>query len=215
MCGKRPIPGNSPGVPSLPSAEKNSSVVIVPPTAGDADEFVAAVARSRALHADWVAPPATVDAFESYLQRSSRPDFAAFLIRLFTDGGQAGSIAGAIHVSNIVGEPLSSAYLGFYAFEPHARQGHMLAGLKLVLGRAFGELGLHRVEANIQPTNAASLALVRACGFRREGFSPKYLRIAGEWRDHERWALLAEELERCDPTSISRTIVCRPNVGRV
>jgi ribosomal-protein-alanine N-acetyltransferase len=69
----------------------------------------------------------------------------------------------------------------------------MKAGLKLVLQEAFGRLGLHRIEANIQPTNEASIALVRGCGFRNEGFSPKYLRIAGEWRDHERWALLVEE----------------------
>ena len=71
----------------------------------------------------------------------------------------------------------------------------MKAGLQLVLAHAFGELNLHRIEANIQPANQASIALVRGCGFRQEGFSPKYLRIAGEWRDHERWALLAEEFQ--------------------
>jgi ribosomal-protein-alanine N-acetyltransferase len=54
-------------------------------------------------------------------------------------------------------------------------------------------MSLHRVEANIQPNNAASIALVKRCGFRLEGFSPRYLKIAGEWRDHERWALLADE----------------------
>ena len=69
----------------------------------------------------------------------------------------------------------------------------MSAGLALVLDQAFTTLGLHRIEANIQPENEASLALVRGLGFRKEGFSLAYLKIGGEWRDHERWAILAEE----------------------
>lgn len=159
------------------------------PTARDADEFLAAVARSKQLHADWVTPPATVDAFGHYLERSSRSDFAAFLVRRADER----ALAGVINISHIIGEPLSSAFLGFFAFEPHSRQGYMRAGLQLALAHAFDVLGLHRIEANIQPANVASIVLVQSLGFRREGFSPKYLRIAGEWRDHERWALLAED----------------------
>jgi len=159
------------------------------PTPADANEFLAAVARSKQLHGEWVKPPATVDAVARYVERSSRSDFAAFLVRRAEDR----ALTGVINISNIIGEPLSSAFLGFYAFEPHARQGHMRAGLRLALAHAFEGLSLHRIEANIQPANLASIALVESLGFRREGYSPKYLKIAGEWRDHERWALLAEE----------------------
>jgi ribosomal-protein-alanine N-acetyltransferase len=68
----------------------------------------------------------------------------------------------------------------------------MTAGLRAVLGAVFGELGLHRVEANVQPGNARSLRVVRRLGFEKEGFSRRYLKVDGDWRDHERWALIAE-----------------------
>jgi ribosomal-protein-alanine N-acetyltransferase len=63
----------------------------------------------------------------------------------------------------------------------------MREGLELVKRYAFAELGLHRLEANIQPDNAASIGLVKRCGFSYEGTSPAFLFIAGQWRDHERW----------------------------
>ena len=58
----------------------------------------------------------------------------------------------------------------------------MLQGMQLVAKHAFDQLGLHRLEANIQPANLASIALVTRCGFRKEGFSPKYLQVFGQWR---------------------------------
>src|SRR3712207_9334314 len=72
----------------------------------------------------------------------------------------------------------------------------MRESLELVLDYAFGTLALHRLEANIQPGNAASIALARGAGFRLEGFSPRYLLIGGQWRDHERYAITAEEWRR-------------------
>jgi len=66
----------------------------------------------------------------------------------------------------------------------------MAKGLRADVRQAFTKLRLHRLEANIQPTNAPSIALARACGFTKEGYSPAYLKIAGRWRDHERWAIV-------------------------
>ena len=159
------------------------------PTARDEREFLSLVRASRALHGPWVSAPATPAAYRSYLTRMRKKDARAFLVCRRADD----AIAGVVNVSQIFIGPFRSAYLGYYAFAPSAGAGHMTEGMRLVIRHAFGAMGLHRLEANIQPANAASIALVRRCGFRREGFSPRYLKIGGRWRDHERWAITAEE----------------------
>ena len=154
-------------------------------------EFLDAVRRSRRLHERWVAPPASAPAYRAFLAHTRRPTQAAyFVIRRDTR-----ALVGVINVSEIVRGNFQSAYLGYYAFTPHAAQGLMREALTLVLDLAFTRLRLHRVEANIQPTNTASTALARTLGFHLEGHSPKYLRIAKAWRDHDRWALIKEDWE--------------------
>ncbi len=71
----------------------------------------------------------------------------------------------------------------------------MRQGMLLVLRYAFEKLKLHRLEANIQPENRASIALVQTCGFVCEGTSRRLLKVRGRWRDHERWALLSEDFK--------------------
>jgi ribosomal-protein-alanine N-acetyltransferase len=77
-----------------------------------------------------------------------------------------GAILAVVNVSEIVRGALQSAYLGYYAFRPHAGQGYMTEGLALALRHAFRRLRLHRLEANIQPGNLPSRRLVRRLGFR-------------------------------------------------
>ncbi len=101
------------------------------------------------------------------------------------------SIAGLIDITNIVLGLYRSGYLGYYAFAGHEGQGLMRQGLQAVVRHAFKSLKLHRLEANIQPDNDASIGLVRSCGFSKEGYSSRYLKIGGIWRDHERWAIVA------------------------
>ncbi|MDQ2674873.1 MAG: GNAT family N-acetyltransferase, partial [Chloroflexota bacterium] len=100
-----------------------------------------------------------------------------------------GVLLGAINLTEIVRGRFQSGYLGYYVGAPHARRGYMTEALQRMLRSAFRELRLHRVEANIQPGNRASGRLVERAGFRLEGRSRRYLKIAGRWRDHERWAL--------------------------
>lgn len=115
------------------------------------------------------------------------PANCAFLVCL----RDSESIAGVINITNIVLGLFRSGYLGYYAFAGHEGQGLMREGMQAVVCHAFKVLKLHRLEANIQPDNLASIALVKSCGFSREGYSPRYLKIGGRWRDHERWAILA------------------------
>ena len=152
-------------------------------------EFLSAVERSEALHRPWAFAPATPEAYAEYLERIRNGRTIGFLIRFRADQ----SPVGVVNISEPVMGIFRSAYLGFYAFAGRQGRGLMTEGLALVLDTAFGELGFHRLEANIQPQNAASRALVRRLGFRQEGFSPRYLLIDGAWRDHERWAMLSEE----------------------
>ena len=100
---------------------------------------------------------------------------------------------GVFNLSEIVRGAFRSAYLGYYALEPYAGSGYMAEAFELVLQVAFLTLRLHRIEVNVQPRNRHSISLVRRAGFTREGFSRRYVKIAGRWRDHERWALLAED----------------------
>jgi len=163
-------------------------VVLSSPSAADAEEFIGAARASRSLHGPWLAPPDTPARFAAYLNRAAREDQASYLIRHRRCGG----LIGFVNVNNIVRGALQSGYLGYGAFASHAGRGLMTEGLRAVLDSVFGDLRLHRVEASIQPGNLPSIRLVLRLGFEREGFSRRYLKVDGDWRDHERWALLAE-----------------------
>ena len=159
------------------------------PTRADEQEFTALMKASRSFHRPWASAPTDSERFTAYLVDSRRADFEAFLV--CRRGDQA--IVGFFNLSQITRGSLQSAYLGYAAGKKFAGLGYMGEGIELVLRVAFQELRLHRLEANIQPGNRASIALARGAGFKREGYSPRYLKIGGRWRDHERWALLAEE----------------------
>jgi ribosomal-protein-alanine N-acetyltransferase len=165
----------------------SSRVYLRHPEIADQREFLASVRDSRALHHPWTSAPSTPALFRAYVERVAQPANGGFLV--CTRGGQ--SIVGVINISNIVLGLFRSGYLGYYAFAGYERQGLMREGLQAVIRHAFKSLKLHRLEANIQPGNAASIALVKSCGFSRDGYSPHYLKIGGRWRDHERWAVLA------------------------
>ncbi|MEU5918556.1 GNAT family protein [Streptomyces sp. NPDC047141] len=166
----------------------------------DADEFTARARESRELHSPWLFPPCTHDAYAVYAGGLIRdPARAGFLVCERADG----ALAGFVNINNIVRGAFRSGALGYGAFAHAAGRGLLTEALGLVLAHAFGPLELHRLEANIQPGNTASRALVRRAGFRLEGFSPAMLHIDGAWRDHERWAITAPDRRQDTPSACS------------
>lgn len=166
--------------------------------AADEEEFIRLAEQSADLHGDWVRTPTDATAFREYLRRFADPAAGEALLIKRAD---TGAIAGHATLTGIVRKPYDRAVLGFAAFTPNAGRGFMTEGVGLILLYAFGPLGLHRVEADVQPGNQPSRRLIYRLGFRREGFSPEFINIDGVWRDYERWAItpgMATDLPPCD-----------------
>jgi ribosomal-protein-alanine N-acetyltransferase len=167
---------------------RRSRVELHQVSTGDRADYLAATRASLRLHRPWVDPPRSDSKFAALVRRAQKEEFEPMIVRRHEDG----VIVGFFNLSQIIRGDLQSAFLGFGAVSGYEGRGYMTEGLVLVLRRAFTELRLHRVEANIQPANTRSIALVRRCGFVREGFSARYLKVGGRWRDHEHWAMYAE-----------------------
>ncbi|TKK91657.1 GNAT family N-acetyltransferase [Herbidospora galbida] len=173
-----------------------SRVELSPFTVADQDEFCSLVALSLELHHPWMQLPANPEAFQIWMGRFAEGANLGFLIRL----RETGEAVGMVNINSVIRGRYQGASIGYAAFAPAAGRGYMTEGLTLTLRHAFEELRLHRLEANIQPGNTASLALVRRLGFRYEGLSADYLYIDGAWRDHERWAITAPTPWTPDPS---------------
>jgi ribosomal-protein-alanine N-acetyltransferase len=156
-------------------------------TGDDESAFLALAKESSQFHRKWIKLPTDAGAFKRYL--SGFDDEIAFCFVVC----DADSIVGFVSLTGIEREPYHRGRLGYGVFEQYARMGYMSFGLKYVISLAFKNLGLHRLEADIQPENAPSKRLIEKMGFTCEGISQKFIRINGEWIDHERWALTFDE----------------------
>ena len=158
----------------------------------DAREFVDCVLRHHRHLEPYVYAAESISGYRSWLVRGNRLDVEQFLVCRRDDD----AIMGFVNLNNMTGGQLQSAALGWASFSGDRPRGHLTDGVRMVVELAFTQLRLHRLEANVQPANDRSRQLAIRCGFQQEGFSPRYLQIDGEWRDHERWALLQEDWRR-------------------
>ena len=167
-----------------------SALSLLPVTRDDRDDLIRSHVDSRAYHQPWVSTFTDEAGFEEWFARLSSGRMVALVGRHTGQGG----VVGLCTLSEIVGGAFQNAYLGFHGMATFARRGLMTEAVRMTARYAFSELGLHRLEANIQPGNSSSIALVRRVGFCKEGYSRAYLKINGVWQDHERWALLSTEI---------------------
>jgi ribosomal-protein-alanine N-acetyltransferase len=165
-----------------------SRILVRPVTACDEEEFLSAARASEEFHHPYSFLPRTPEEFATYLARFDQIQAYGFVLRLI----ESGELVGYVNINQVVRGSYQRGALGYGTFVPHQRCGYMTEGLDLVISHAFEDLGLHRLEAEIQPGNKPSLRLVELLGFEREGLARGLIRIEGEWKDHERWSL------RCD-----------------
>ena len=109
---------------------------------------------------------------------------------VFTSGG---SLVGEMNLSSVQRGPFQNAYVGYWVDEACAGQGIVPESVVVVCRHAFEELGLHRLQIAIIPRNSASRRVVEKLGIRDEGVAVRYLEINGQWEDHIRFAITAEE----------------------
>lgn len=158
-------------------------------TLDDFEEMRELFEASRKFYKGLIDTPDTIEKFTPYVARNESDANECFVICRKTDE----KIAGSINLSQIFRKSFQNAYLGYSLGVNDTGKGFMTEAVELILRFAFYDLKLHRIEANVQPENLPSIAVLKRCGFTREGFSRKYLKIAGRWRDHERFAIIRED----------------------
>ncbi|MEY4741305.1 MAG: hypothetical protein RL672_55 [Actinomycetota bacterium] len=105
-----------------------------------------------------------------------------------------GQVIGQLNVANILYGSVGSAVIGYWIAPGFAGRNIMPTAVALTVDYLIHVMGLHRVEIDIRPENAASLRVVEKLGFRFEGTKLGYIHIAGDWRDHYSFALTSDEV---------------------
>jgi ribosomal-protein-alanine N-acetyltransferase len=176
---------------------KGARVFLRVPQATDYTAWSALRASSRKFLIPWepLWPPDDLSraAYRARMKRYARDlqDDSAYPFFLFL--AESGTLCGGLTLSNVRRGVAQTATLGYWIGEAYARKGLMTEAVRALTPFVFDQLGLHRLEAACLPHNAASIRLLKACGFTQEGYARSYLRINGEWHDHLLFAILAED----------------------
>lgn len=174
---------------STPITLRGKKIYLRPPRTSDFAEYARLIKESAKVYHGLIPPFKGKGQFDDYLDRCRGEDFFGFLICRNADS----VVVGNMNLFNLVRRSVQSAVIGYFVGAPHGRRGYATEALQLIVRFAFRKLRLHRIEASIQPHNQPSIALVKRAGFVCEGMSRRLVKIAGKWRDHQRWTIIAEE----------------------
>ena len=174
---------------------RHGHVRLQAPSVSDFEEWM----KLRRLSRDFLTPWEPLWSEQEFSKFNFRARIKHYQQQIKNDTGypffifhhEQGHLMGAITASNVRRGVAQMCSVGYWIGEHYARRGHMGEALAAITDYAFGNLGLHRVEAACLPSNAASIKLLKRGGFVQEGIARKYLQIAGKWQDHLLFACLA------------------------
>lgn len=176
---------------------RGDRVVLRAPRISDHTEWADLRGRSRAYlqpwEPTWPEDDLSRTAFRRRLSVYEREMEAGHAYPFFAFDSEGGNLLGAVTLSNVRRGVAETGTLGYWIGQPHAGQGRATDAVRAVVGYAFGELNLHRVEASCLPTNVASRRVLEKAGFRHEGQARAYLKINGDWSDHLLFGVVSDE----------------------
>jgi len=178
---------------------KTKDLVLRPLSQSDEPEFIRIHELSQADFSEWM--PA------SFSDKNLSEQFSEELIRCKEGLSQGtavrlsaflpnGRMAGVFALSQIFHGDFQNAFASWRVSSDLVGQGLATQGVQALLVHAFNKeegVGLHRVQANIIPSNTASLRVAEKTGFRHEGLAKKYLKINSQWQDHIMLAKTCDE----------------------
>ena len=182
--------------PGWPVVLRHGAVGVRPIRRRDARTW----ARLRSENAEWLGPweatlpldgghPATsyLGMISTLRRRARRGQAMPFVV------SWNGEMVGLVTVNGITWGSARWASMGYWVAKSHAGRNVTPTAVALVADHLLTATGLHRVEIAIRPENAASLRVVEKLGFTEIGMAPAFLHIAGAWRDHRVFQIVAED----------------------
>ncbi|WP_417219430.1 GNAT family N-acetyltransferase [Arthrobacter sp.] len=179
----------------IPAIQLAEGLVLRPTATQDAPALAAAHRRNRSHLQPW--EPLRDESFYTEVgqrallrqQVRDREEGRSLPLALF----DAEVVIGQVTLSGITHGAFESAAVGYWIDGRYQGRGIMTSALRAVIEVARAVLGLHRIEAQTLPENLGSQRVLGKLGFERIGCAPRYIRIAGQWRDHEMFQLILHD----------------------